>query len=75
MTKEFFQTKEWVEIETILKESIIDKPLNISVSGKTADMIALEVMASSIAAKKIKSAIRKIKSLSPLPKKDDTPYY
>lgn len=55
----------WEVVEDIIKEEIVEgkKPLNIKTEGKTAEMIALEVMAKKESAEIIMKALREIKRI------------
>jgi hypothetical protein len=55
----------WEVVEEIIKEQIVEgkKPLNIKTEGKTAEMIALEVMAKKESAEIIMKALREIKRI------------
>ena len=55
----FIKSKEYLELKAFLIEEFIDKPMKIKTDGKTAETIALEVMASNISAKKFAQALRK----------------
>ncbi len=61
--KQITEQKGWEYIEALFKEEILEgkKPLNFKTEGKTADIIALEVMAKEKAAKMVDSVLRKIK--------------
>ncbi len=63
--KQITDQKGWEYIEDIFKEEILEgkKPLNFKTEGKTADIIALEVMAKEKAAKMVISALAKIKRI------------
>lgn len=56
-------TGDWQEIKAFIKAEIIDKPLEIKTEGLSAERIALEVLASQIATKKIMKVINKIERL------------
>ena len=57
------KTKEWLEIKDFIKSEIIDKPLDIKTDGLSAERIALEVLASQIATKKVLKVIAKMERL------------
>ena len=57
------KTKEWLEIKDFIKSEIIDKPLDIKTDGLSADRIAIEVLASQLATKKILKAVAKMERL------------
>jgi hypothetical protein len=57
------KTKEWLEIKDFLKSEIIDKPLDIKTDGLSAERIAIEVLASQLATKKILKAVAKMERL------------
>lgn len=56
-------TGDWQEVKAFIKAEIIDKPLEIKTEGLSAERIALEVLASQIATKKIMKVINKIERL------------
>lgn len=57
------KTEEWKELKEFFNREIVDKPLTIKTDGMDADRIAIEVLASQLATKKIISAIRKFERL------------
>jgi hypothetical protein len=57
------KTQEWLEIKDFIKSEIIDKPLDIKTDGLSADRIAIEVLASQIATKKVLKVIAKMERL------------
>lgn len=57
------KTGDWQEVKAFIKAEIIDKPLEIKTEGLSAERIALEVLASQIATKKIMKVINKIERL------------
>ena len=57
------KTKEWLEIKDFIKSEIIDKPLDIKTDGLSAERIAIEVLASQLATKKILKAVAKMERL------------
>jgi len=57
------KTKEWLEIKDFIKSEIIDKPLDIKTDGLSAERIALEVLASQMATKKVLKVIAKMERL------------
>ncbi|OQA77489.1 MAG: hypothetical protein BWY30_01083 [Tenericutes bacterium ADurb.Bin239] len=57
------KSKEWLEIKDFLKSEIIDKPLDIKTDGLSAERIAIEVLASQLATKKILKAVAKMERL------------
>ena len=57
------KTKEWLEIKDFLKSEIIDKPLDIKTDGLSAERIAIEVLASQLATKKVLKAVAKMERL------------
>ena len=57
------KTKEWLEIKDFLKSEIIDKPLDIKTDVLSAERIAIEVLASQLATKKILKAVAKMERL------------
>ena len=57
------KTKEWLEIKEFIKSEIIDKPLDIKTDGLSADRIAVEVLASQLATKKVLKVIAKMERL------------
>ena len=59
----FIKTGEWQEVKAFFKDEIIDKPLDIKTEGLSAERIALEVLASQLATKKIIKLINKIERL------------
>ncbi len=56
-------SKEWSEIKDFIKSEIIDKPLDIKTDGLSAERIAIEVLASQLATKKILKVIAKMERL------------
>lgn len=60
MMEGFIKTTEWQEIKEMIKQEFEMKPLKIKTEGKTADRIALEVLANEMAIKNMKSFIRKV---------------
>ena len=57
------KSAEWLEIKDFLKSEIIDKPLDIKTDGLSAERIAIEVLASQLATKKILKAVAKMERL------------
>lgn len=57
------KSKEWLEIKDFIKSEIIDKPLDIKTDGLSAERIAIEVLASQIATKKVLKVIAKMERL------------
>ena len=57
------KTKEWLEIKDFIKSEIIDKPLDIKTDGLSSERIALEVLASQMATKKVLKVIAKMERL------------
>lgn len=57
------KSKEWQEIKDFIKSEIIDKPLEIKTDGLSAERIAIEVLASQIATKKVLKVIAKMERL------------
>ena len=57
------KSKEWQEIKDFIKSEIIDKPLDIKTDGLSAERIAIEVLASQIATKKVLKVIAKMERL------------
>ena len=57
------KTKEWLEIKEFIKSEIIDKPLDIKTDGLSAGRIAVEVLASQLATKKVLKVIAKMERL------------
>ena len=57
------KTKEWLEIKEFIKSEIIDKPLDIKTDGLSAERIAIEVLASQLATKKVLKVIAKMERL------------
>ena len=57
------KSKEWLEIKDFLKSEIIDKPLDITTDGLSAERIAVEVLASQLATKKVLKVIAKMERL------------
>lgn len=57
------KTKEWLEIKDFLKSEIIDKPLDIKTDGLSSERIAVEVLASQLATKKVLKVIAKMERL------------
>jgi hypothetical protein len=64
--KSIVETPAWQEIENFFKEEMLEgkKPLNIKTEGKSADMIALEVMAREQAAKSVDNALKKLRRIA-----------
>lgn len=57
------KSAEWLEIKDFLKSEIIDKPLDIKTDGLSAERIAIEVLASQLATKKVLKVIAKMERL------------
>ena len=57
------KSAEWLEIKDFIKSEIIDKPLDIKTDGLSAERIALEVLASQMATKKVLRVIAKMERL------------
>ena len=57
------KSAEWQEIKDFIKSEIIDKPLDIKTDGLSAERIAIEVLASQIAIKKVLKVIAKMERL------------
>lgn len=57
------KSKEWLEIKEFIKSEIIDKPLDIKTDGLSAERIAVEVLASQLATKKVLKVIAKMERL------------
>jgi len=57
------KSAEWLEIKDFIKSEIIDKPLDIKTDGLSAERIALEVLASQMATKKVLKVIAKMERL------------
>jgi hypothetical protein len=68
------KTQEWQEIKNFFKAEIEDKPLSIKTDGLSAERIALEVLSSQLATKKIMSAIRKFERLGSKEPKEIKPF-
>ena len=64
--KSIVETPAWQEIEEFFKEEFLEgkKPLNIKTEGKSAEMIALEVMARNQAAKNVNNALTKLRRIA-----------
>jgi hypothetical protein len=63
--KQIVSLPAWAYIEDVFKEEILEgkKPLNFKTEGKTAEMIALEVMAREMSAKIVDRALKKLKRI------------
>ena len=57
------KSAEWLEIKEFIKSEIIDKPLDIKTDGLSAERIAVEVLASQLATKKVLKVIAKMERL------------
>ena len=57
------KSKEWLEIKEFIKSEIIDKPLDIKTDGLSSERIAVEVLASQLATKKVLKIIAKMERL------------
>lgn len=64
--KSIVETPAWAEIEELFREEVLEgkKPLNIKTEGKTAEMIAMEVMAREQAAKSVDKVLKKIRRIA-----------
>jgi len=70
----FLKSSEWQELKQFFFEEFLDKPLKIKTDGKSIEKIALEVMASNIASKKLALAIKKFERMAKPQIKQDKPY-
>lgn len=63
--KSIVSSEAWVFIEEYFKDEILEgkKPINFKTEGKTADIIAIEVMAREKASKIVVSALNKLKRI------------
>jgi hypothetical protein len=59
----------YASVEAFIRAEIVDRAIHLKTEGKTAEVIALEVMASDIASKKIDKVLRKLRTISAEPKK------
>lgn len=62
--KNIIKTDSWQVVEKMLKEELIEKAINIKTEGKTADVIALEVMAMERASKIVNNFLKKLKRIA-----------
>lgn len=58
--KSLIKSQEWLDIKSIFKSELIDKPLSIKTDNKSIESIALEVRASQIACEKVLKIIKKV---------------
>ena len=63
--RQIVQTPSWTYVEEIIKEELLGetKPINFKTEGKSAEMIAIEVMAREMTAKIITEALKRIKTI------------
>jgi hypothetical protein len=56
----------WEEVEAVLRDEFLDgkKPLNLKTEGKTAEMIAMEVMAREMSAKALDKALKRLRRIA-----------
>lgn len=64
MFEKLIELSEYTELEKFIRAEIVDKPILMNFDNKTAEMIAIEVRACELAAKKIDKVLRKIRTIS-----------
>ncbi len=55
----FIKSPEWLEVKTFLIDEFIEKPMKIKTEGKSAEAIAIEVVARNVSCKKLALALKK----------------
>lgn len=61
--KSLVKSQEWQELKDYFNSEIVDRPLTIKTEGMDANRIALEILSSQLAVKKIVNALKKLERI------------